>query len=75
MENVESVSSSVVSNCLQPHILYSLLGSSVHEILQARILEWLQFSSPGDPPDPGMEPGSPALQADSSPFVPPGKPF
>ena len=23
------------------------------------------FPSPGDPPDPGIEPGSPALQADS----------
>ena len=27
-----------------------------------------------DLPDPGMEPGSPALQADSSPSEPPGKP-
>ena len=24
--------------------------------------------SPGDPPDPGIEPGSPALQADSLPI-------
>ena len=31
------------------------------------------FSSPGDLPDPGIEPGSPALQADSSPFEPPKK--
>ena len=27
----------------------------------------LPFPSPGDLPDPGIEPGSPALQADSSP--------
>src|SRR5574340_882067 len=27
----------------------------------------LSFPSPGDPPDPGIEPGSPALQADSLP--------
>ena len=40
-------------------------GSSVHGILQARILEWVAISSPGDLPDPGIEPGSPALQADS----------
>ena len=40
-------------------------GSSVHGILQARILEWLPFPSPGDLPDPGIEPRSPALQADS----------
>ena len=30
--------------------------------------------SPGDLPDPGIEPGSPALQADSLPAEPPGKP-
>ena len=29
--------------------------------------------SPGDLPDPGVEPGSPALQADSLPFEPRGK--
>ena len=36
-------------------------GSSVHGISQARILEWLPFPSPGDLPDPGIEPASPAL--------------
>ena len=49
-------------------------GSSVHGILQARILEWLPFSSPGDLPKPGIEPGSRALQADSLPSEPPRKP-
>ena len=34
----------------------------------------LPFPSPGDLPDPGMEPRSPAMQADSSPSEPPGKP-
>ena len=29
---------------------------------------------PGDLPDPGIEPGSPAWQADSLPIDPPGKP-
>ena len=33
----------------------------------------LPFPSPGDLPDPGIKPRSPALQADSSPFEPPGK--
>ena len=33
----------------------------------------LPFPSPGDFPDPGIEPWSPALQADSLPFEPPGK--
>ena len=53
---------------------YSLLGSSVHGILQVSILKGLPFSSPGDIPNPGIEPRSPALQADSSPSEPPGKP-
>ena len=34
----------------------------------------LPFPSPGDFPNPGMETGSLALQADSLPFEPPGKP-
>ena len=33
----------------------------------------LPFPSPGDLPDPGIEPGSPTLQADSLPSEPPGK--
>ena len=43
-------------------------GSSVHGILQARILERLAFPSPGDLSYPGLEPtslASPALQPDS----------
>jgi len=39
--------------------------SSVHRILQERILEWVGIPSPEDPPDPGVKPRSPALQADS----------
>ena len=35
----------------------------------------LPFPSPGDLPDPGMEPGSPALQADSLPAEFRGKPI
>ena len=34
----------------------------------------LPFPSPGDFPDPGIKPKSPALQADSLPSEPPGKP-
>ena len=34
----------------------------------------LPLPSPGDLPDPGREPGSPALLADSLPLMPPGKP-
>ena len=36
-------------------------GSSVHGILRARILEWVAFPSPGDLPDPGIKPTSPAV--------------
>ena len=32
------------------------------------------FPSPGDLPDPGIEPRSPTLQADALPSEPPGKP-
>ena len=45
-------------------------GSSVHGIFQARMLEWVSR----DLHNPGIEPGSPALQADSLPSEPPGKP-
>ena len=55
---------------------YSLSGSSVHGIFQARTLEWVAISfSRGDLPDPGMEPGSPALQADSLLSKPRGNSF
>ena len=35
----------------------------------------LPFPSPGDLPNPGIEPGSPALQTDSLPSGPPRKPI
>ena len=34
----------------------------------------LPFPSPGDLPNPGIEPGYPTLQADTLPSEPPGKP-
>ena len=50
-------------------------GSCVHGIF-FRQESWsgLPFPSPGDLPDPGIEPGSPALQADCLPAEPLGKP-
>jgi len=62
--------SEVVQSCLilcDP-IDYSLPGSSVHGIFQARVLEWLPFPTPGDLPDPGIESVSPALRVDSLPL-------
>ena len=44
---------------------------TVHRILQARILEWVTFPSPGDLPNLGIELGSPALQAGFLPSEPP----
>ena len=52
--------------------LCDLMDYTVHGILQARILE--PFPSPGDLPNPGIEPRSPALRADSLPAEPQGKP-
>ena len=47
---------------------------SVHRILQARILEWVAFPFSGDFPNPWIKPRSPALQLDSLPAEPQGKP-
>ena len=57
-----------------PWTVYSLPGSTVHGIFQARILEWVVISSSGDLPKPGIEP---TLLASAGRFfttVPPGKP-
>ena len=37
---------------------------------QIRILEWVAFPSPKHLPDPGIDLGSPALEADSLPSYP-----
>ena len=67
--------SEVAQSCptLCDHMDCSPPGSSIHGILQARILEWVAISSPGDLPDPGIEPRSPALQADTLTSEPPGR--
>ena len=49
-------------------------GSSVHGILQARTQERQSFPSAGDLPGPVTESRSSALQTDSLPSEPPGKP-
>ena len=64
----------------------SLPGSSVHGIFQARVLEWDATALSKNtgvgcnsliqgifPTDPGIKPGSPALQANSLLSAPPGK--
>ena len=49
-------------------------GSSVHGILQARILEWVVIPFSKGSSQLRIELSSPAMQADSSPSKPPGKP-
>ena len=67
-----SVKAKVARSCLA---LCNPMDYTVHGILQARILEWVAFPFPGDLPNPGIKPRSPALQVDSLPAEPPGKPF
>ena len=56
--------------CLSVKVTQSGLTFQPHGILQARILEWVAFSSPGDLPNPGIKPRLPALQVDSLPSEP-----
>ena len=69
---------SVVSDSLRP-VDCSPPGSSVHGILQARILESrLPFPTPRDLPNTGIEPvslASPALAGRFFTTAPPGKPY
>ena len=51
---------------------YGFVTLSLNSFLFNSILE--PFPSPGYLPNPGTEPRSPALQADSLPAEPPGKP-
>ena len=44
------------------------------EFSRQKYCSGLPFPSPGDVPDPGIESGFPALQADSLMLEPPGKP-
>ena len=72
---MKSVSHSVMSN------FSGTLWTAAHraplsmELSRQEYWSGLPFPSPGDLPDPGIDPGSPALQADSSPSEPPGKPL
>ena len=57
-------------NCMD----WSPPDSSVHGTFQTRILEWVAISfSRGIFPNPGIEPGSPALQADALTSELPGR--
>ena len=63
MHESESESRSVVSDSIQSM-----------EFSRPEYWSGQSFPSPGDLPNPGIEPRSPALQVDSLPAEPPGKP-
>ena len=67
------LSRSIVSDSLRPLGLVAPQVLSLG-ILQARILEWVAIPSSRGSSYPGIEPRSPALQVDSLPSEPPGKP-
>ena len=71
--NIQRAVCSMVSDSLKPH------GRTVAhqaplsmEFSRQKYWSGEPFPSPGDLPDPGIEPGSPALQEDSLPSEPTG---
>ena len=70
----ESESCSVVSNSA---VAWTIAHQPPLSMEFSRQEYWsgLSFPSPGDPPDPGIKSRFPALQVDSSPSEPPGKPM
>ena len=66
---VKSESYSVVSDSLQPHGTLQSMEFSRPEYWSGS-----PFPSPGDLPNPGVEPRSPALQVDFLPAEPKGSP-
>ena len=69
----ESVSHSVLWDTLQPPWTVARQACLSLGFFRQEYWSGLLFLSPGDLPDPGIEPRSPALQADSLPCEPPGK--
>ena len=69
----ESASHSVVSHSENPRTVARQVLLSM-EFSRQEYWSGLLFTSPGDLPNPGIEPRSPAMQADSLPSEPPEKP-
>ena len=61
----------VTQSCLT---LCDPMNYTVHEFSRPEYWSGQLFPSPGDLPNPGIKPRSPALQVDSSPAEPSGKP-
>ena len=66
----------VAKSCRTLAILWTVAYQAPLSMGFSRQEHWgdLPFPPPGDLLDPGIKPGSPALQADSLPSEPPGKP-
>ena len=79
-ENSEKKKKKVKVKSLSSVRLFATLWTVVHQASPSmgfsRQEYWnrLPFPSPGDLPNPGSKPGSPALQADALPSEPLGKP-
>ena len=71
----ESVSHSAVSDCFRPPGTVACKALLSMGICRQEYWRGLPFPSPGDLPDSGIEPRSPALQADSLAAELPGKPY
>ena len=69
----ESVSRSVVSDSMTPWTVARQAPLSME--ISRQYWSGLPCPSPGDLPEPGIEPRSPALQADCLPSEPQGSPF
>ena len=69
---LESVSFSVSSDFWRPPWTVVCQASLSMEFSRQESWSGLSFPPPGDLPDPGIEPGSPALQGDSLPSEPAG---
>ena len=70
-----SVAQSCPTDSLRPHGLTVARQAPLSmEFSRQEYWSRLPFPSAGDFPNPGVEPGSPALRADSLPSKPPGKP-
>ena len=65
----------VTQSCptLRPHGLLALQAPLSKEFFRQEYWSGWPYSSPGDLPNSGIKPGSPALQADPSLSEPPGK--
>ena len=74
LEYVCMLSHSVMSDSVIPWIVAHQVLLSL-EFFRKEYWSVLPFPPPGHLPDPGIKPGSPALQVDSLPSELPGKPF